>query len=70
MPNCLLIEASIDGGYSQDGVIIKLRCRIKGYEKILLFHFAFDPDKYFGESEEPFVYPKFREVLNEKEYCA
>lgn len=70
LPNCLLIEASIDGGYSQDGVIIKLRCRIKGYEKILLFHFAFDPDKYFGESEEPFVYPKFREVLNEKEYCA
>lgn len=50
LPNCLLIEASIDGGYSQDGVIIKLRCRIKGYEKILLFHFAFDLDEYFGES--------------------
>lgn len=68
-PDCLKVETEVEEGYSRDGVLAKMRCKATGCRNILLYHFTFDPEKYFGEAEEPYSYPKLR-APGEKEYCA
>ncbi|MCS7104044.1 MAG: hypothetical protein NZ954_00575 [Thermofilaceae archaeon] len=54
-------------GYSSNGILVELRSRLEGFQQLLLFHFTYDPDKYFAETPEPYQYPQFREA-GELEY--
>jgi hypothetical protein len=67
-PESIVVTAEADG-LSDDGLIVELRSSFEGFEKLLLFHFAHDPEKYFSESQEPYQYPQLRET-EEFEYCA
>ncbi len=60
------IVAEADG-YSSDGVVAEVRGRLEGFGRLLLYHFTYDPDKYFGDAE-PYAYPQLREA-GELEYC-
>lgn len=64
----LVLEASAQGGFTEDGVILELRSRLEGYDRLLLYHYTYDPERYFGEAEEPYPYPQMREA-GKLQYC-
>jgi len=66
-PDTLVLEAEVEG-YSRSGLLAELRGRLEGYERILAYHFTYDPDGYFGEAPEPYPYPQLKEV-EEHLYC-
>ncbi len=68
-PKCLRIEAGVEKGYSKNGILAKIHCKIEGYRRLVLYHFTYDPEKYFGEADTPYEYPCFREPRN-REYSA
>ncbi|MEM1509660.1 MAG: Sip1-related alpha-galactosidase [Thermofilaceae archaeon] len=59
--NTLVVEVEAEG-LSEDGILAELKSRLQGFEDLLLFHYTYDPDKYFGEAEEPYPYPQLREA--------
>lgn len=62
-----VVAAEVDGS-SESGLIAELRARLEGFDKLLLYHFTYDPDRYFQEAPEPYKYPQLREA-GEFEYC-
>lgn len=67
-PEAIVVTAEADG-LSDNGLLVELRSSFEGFKSLLLFHFTYDPDKYFSESQEPYQYPQLREA-EEFEYCA
>lgn len=57
----LVAELEADG-LSEDGTLAELKSRLQGFKDLLIFHYTYDPDKYFGEAEEPYPYPQLREA--------
>jgi len=66
-PEAIVATTEADG-LSDNGLLVELRSSFEGFKSLLLFHFTYDPDKYFGESQEPYQYPQLREA-DEFEYC-
>lgn len=64
----IVVEASAREGFTENGVIIELKSRLEGCVKLLLYHYTYDPEGYFGEAEEPYPYPQLREA-GELQYC-
>lgn len=59
--NALIVELEADG-LSDDGILAELKSHLQGFKELLFFHYTYDPDKYFGEAEEPYLYPQLREA--------
>ncbi|MEM4019115.1 MAG: Sip1-related alpha-galactosidase [Thermofilaceae archaeon] len=55
-------------GASESGLVAELRARLEGFDRLLLYHFTYDPDRYFQDAPEPYQYPQLREA-GEFEYC-
>jgi len=66
-PEAVLLRVEA-GGRSDSGFLVDLRSRLEGFERLLLFHFTYDPDKYFGDAPEPYKYPQLVEA-GELTYC-
>ena len=66
--NILVFTISTDHGYSNDGRIIEIDCKLDGYEKILMYQFTTCPN--FKPEQEPYEYPQFPQEINEKTYDA
>lgn len=64
----VVLEAQAKDGFTEDGLIVELKSRFTGFNKLLLYHYTYDPEKYFGEAEEPYPYPQLREA-GELQYC-
>lgn len=66
-PSTFVVAAEASG-FSDSGLLAELRARLEGFERLLLYHFTYDPERYFGEAPEPYQYPQLREA-GEHEYC-
>ncbi len=66
-PEATLVKVEAEGR-SDSGFLVELRSRLEGFERLLLFHFTYDPDKYFGDAPEPYKYPQLVEA-GELAYC-